>query len=85
MIKVTDFHGMSSKDIKQKVRKSKDTRQYERWLCIHFSMEGLSVPEIAKLLFRNEDTVREWIESFNREGIKGLERESPPGSEKKNN
>jgi len=85
MIRVTSFHGMSSKDVKQRVRRSKDTREYERWLCIHFSMEGLTVPEIAKLLFRDENTILEWIESFNQKGIEGLERESPPGSGKKNN
>jgi len=48
-------------------------------------MKGLSVPEIAEMLFRNENTIREWIESFNSEGERGLKRESPPGSEKKNN
>ena len=85
MIKVTNFHGLSSVSLKQKVLKSKDTRAYERWLCIHFSMEGLTVPEISKMLFRNENTIREWIESFNSEGERGLKRESPPGSEKKNN
>jgi transposase len=85
MTKVEQFHGMSLEDIKKQVRKCKDTRKYERWLCISHSIKGYSVSEIADLLFRNEQTIREWIEAFNREGAKGLERISPSGIEKKNN
>lgn len=83
MIKVENFHGMSQDDIKKKIRQCKDTRDYERWLCINFSIKGKNVPEIAELLFRNEQTIREWIESFNKKGVEGLERISPPGLEKK--
>jgi len=84
MIRVEHFHGMSMEDVKQKVRQSKDTRIFERWLCVSCSMKGQSVTEIAGLLFRNEQCVRDWIESFNRAGPQGLERMSPPGQGKKN-
>ena len=83
MIKITNFHGMSNKNIKNRIRKSKDIREYERWLCINYSMKGFSVPEIAQMLFRNEKTIREWITNFNLEGPKGIEREHPPGLKKK--
>ena len=82
MIKVTNFHGMSIDDIKIRIRKSADVREHERWICISSSMNGYSVPEISNLLFRNEKTIREWINNFNLEGPKGIERDHPPGLKK---
>ena len=82
MTKVTNFHGMSIKDIKKRIRKSADVREHERWICINSCMKGHSVPEISELLCRNEKTIREWINNFNLEGAKGIERAHPPGLKK---
>ncbi len=68
MLSVTNFYGMSLDDIKGKVRQSTDIREYERWLCISYCMQGFSSPEISKLLFRSEKTIREWINHFNSQG-----------------
>jgi len=83
MIRVEHFHGMSTDDIDQSLRESKNSRDHERWVCIRSSIHGLSVSDIASILSRNEKTVREWIANFNLEGAKGLLRQSPPGQKKK--
>lgn len=83
MIAVTNFHGLSLKDIKNKIRiNRKDPRMYERWLCINASVEGHSIQTMALLFDRNEDTLREWIKDFNKKGEEGLQRDSPPGAKK---
>lgn len=82
MIKITNLHGISQEDIKQKMRQSKDAREHERWVCINSSIKELSPPEIAEILNRDEKTIREWITSFNLEGPKGIERNQPPGKKK---
>ncbi len=82
MIKVERFHNLSINQINEKLRKSKDKREYERWICIKCSIEGLTVAFIAALLNRNEQTIRDWIVDFNRDGEKGLSRHSPPGQKK---
>ena len=73
---------MSKDDIKSNMRKDKDPRIYERWVCINCSIEGKTVPEIALILYREEKTIREWIGAFNREGPVGIRSESPTGKKK---
>ena len=82
MIRVEHFHNLTKQDIKQRIRKCKVTREHERLVCIKSSMEGLDVPMIATILCRDEQTIREWIHTFNTEGEIGLLRESPPGLKK---
>jgi transposase len=82
MEKIINLHGMTQDDIKRNIRKSKDIREIERWICINSSLKGLSPPIIADILNRDEKTIREWINNFNEEGITGIKRVSPPGKKK---
>lgn len=82
MEKIINLFGMTQKDIKRKIRESKDTRVMERWICINSSLKGLSPTMIADILSRDEKTIREWITNFNEDGIAGIERVSPPGKKK---
>ena len=83
MITLTHFHGMSKEDIKLKIKESRhDSRMYERWISINCSMEGFTIPQIALMLNRNENTIREWISNFNTDGAEGLFRDSPQGKKK---
>lgn len=82
MLKITNFNGMTENEIKKKVTKSKDIREYERWICINSSIKGLSPPDIAQIINRDEKTIRKWITDFNSYGEKGLKRISPQGKKK---
>jgi len=45
-------------------KKSKTRLMRERVHCILLSMQGNSPPKIAEILFRDEDTIRGWIKSY---------------------
>jgi transposase len=53
-------------------RQTKDVRIRERVQIILLAAEGMIAPEIAKIVRRNDQTVRTWIVRFNAEGIAGL-------------
>jgi len=82
MIKITNMHGLTKEDIKHKIRKSNDIREHERWICINSCIEGYTAPEIACIIDRDEQTIRDWITGFNEDGIEGLKRENPKGKKK---
>lgn len=82
MIKITNLHEMTKDAIKKKISQSKDKREHERWLCVYMSIKGLSVPDIADYLDREEKTIREWITAFNMDGSLGIQRQSPSGRKK---
>jgi transposase len=42
-------------------------------------MEGRSGPAMAQWLYRDEETVRAWLQAFNEAGLRGLERAPVPG------
>lgn len=44
----------------------------ERCHYVLLSDQGLAVPQIAKRLDRDEQTVRAWLKAYQRDGIKGL-------------
>jgi transposase len=60
-------------------RRTPDVRLRERYHCILLLMDGRSCPEIARWLYRDEDTVRGWVHAFNSGGLQGLERAPIPG------
>ena len=62
-------------------RQTKDVRIRERTQIILLASEqGLTAPEISKIVRRNDQTVRSWIKRFNAEGIPGLYDEPRPGA-----
>jgi hypothetical protein len=42
-------------------------------------MDGKSCPEVARWLYRDEETIRAWVHAFNEAGLHGLERAAIPG------
>jgi transposase len=55
-------------------RRTHDVRLRERSHTILLLMDGKSCPEIAQWLYRDEDTIRTWVQAFNKAGLPGLER-----------
>jgi transposase len=42
-------------------------------------LDGKSCPEIAPWLYRDEETIRRWVQAFNTAELPGLECEPAPG------
>jgi transposase len=55
-------------------RRTHDVRLRERYHTILQLMDGKSCPEIAQWLYRDEETIRTWVQAFNEAGVPGLER-----------
>jgi transposase len=51
----------------------------ERLHAILLCFDGLSAPQIAAILYRDVETVRYWIKSFNKKGFFGLKSKIIPG------
>jgi transposase len=60
-------------------RRTHDVRLRERYHTILLLMDGKSCPEIARWLYRDEETIRTWGQAFNEAGVPGLERALIPG------
>jgi transposase len=60
-------------------RNCKDGRMKERYQAVLLSFDRHDIPEIAKVIYRDESTVREWIKAFNEGGLEGLKRNAPSG------
>jgi len=65
------------------IEKSNQTRAKKRALAILMSNAKKSVPEIARKLDRNPDTVYDWLIKFTNLGIEGLKDKPIPGRPKK--
>ena len=62
-------------------RRTKDVRIRERTQIILLAAEQrMTVPEITRIVRRNDQTVRTWIKRFNVEGINGLYDMPRPGA-----
>jgi transposase len=60
-------------------RRTPDVRLRERYHCVLVVMDGKTCPEIAPWLYRDEETIRSWVQAFNTAGLHGLERAPIPG------
>jgi transposase len=60
-------------------RRTHDARRRERYHSILLLMDGRSCPEIAQWLYRDEATIRAWVQACNEAGLRGLERAPIPG------
>ena len=79
-IRVRDISSDEKSELASLYRQSKDVRIRERTLIILLASEqGLTAPEISKIVRRNDQTVRSWIRRFNAEGIQGLYDKPRPG------
>ena len=60
-------------------RQTRDVRLRERYHCVLLVRDGRHCPDIAQLLYRDEETIRSWVHAFNEGGLSGLERATIPG------
>jgi transposase len=60
-------------------RRTPDVRLRERYHAILLLMDGKSCPEVARWLYRDEETIRAWVHALNEAGLHGLERATLPG------
>lgn len=68
-------------ELKTLYRQTKDVRIRERTQIILLaSQQGMTAPEISRIVRRNDQTVRNWIKRFNAEGIPGLYDAPRPGA-----
>ncbi len=72
--KVREVSREEIEQLDERYRQTKDVRLRERCQMILLAAEqGLTAPEIAKIVRRNDQTVRTWIGRFNVQGMAGLE------------
>jgi transposase len=71
--KIRDISPAELAELETLYRQTKDVRIRERTqMLLLASEQNMLVPEIAKIVRRNDQTVRTWINRFNAEGIPGL-------------
>ena len=82
-IRVRDIPPEEKIELETLYRRTKDVRARERTQIILLAAEqGVTVPEIARIVRRNDQTVRTWVKRFNAEGINGLYDLPRPGAPK---
>lgn len=80
-IQVRDLSSDEKSELELLYRQTRDVRIRERTQIILLASEqGMTAPEICKIVRRNDQTVRLWIKRFNAEGIAGLYDEPRPGA-----
>ncbi|MHA1682559.1 MAG: helix-turn-helix domain-containing protein [Promethearchaeota archaeon] len=61
-------------------RKERDGLMKERYHAIALMHELKSAPKVAKVIGRVRNTVWEWVNKFNKDGLEGLRYKKPPGA-----
>ncbi len=80
-IRVRDIAPEEKVELETLYRQTKDVRMRERTQIILLAAkQGMTVPEIRRIVWRNDQTVRTWIKRFNAEGITGLYDKPRPGA-----
>ena len=80
-IRVRDVTPEEMNKLENLYRQSKDVRIRERTQIILLAADQeMTVPEITRIVRRNDQTVRTWIKRFNAEGINGLYDMPRPGA-----
>lgn len=83
-IKVRELVKDELKELETLYRETKVVRIRTRVQMILLAVEqSMTAPQIAKIVRKNEQTVRRWIKRFNSEGINGLFDEPQPGAPSK--
>ena len=60
-------------------RRRRRSQVAERCHYVLLNAQGLSVPQIAQRLERNEHTIRKWLKAYDDQGLVGLDNAPPPG------
>ncbi len=76
-MKVELYH--TSTELKQLFRKEKDARLATRIRAVYLAVMGKSAPEIAALLGYRRRAIQNWVYSYNRHGLEGLQDTSGRG------
>ena len=75
------YEGMSENEIKEAYKKSKDTSEQKRLMCIKLRVEkGLGSKEIAEITEYSDSHVRRIISKYGRAGIQGLTKKVQAGN-----
>ncbi|MEK3913095.1 IS630 family transposase [Paenibacillus sp. FSL H7-0331] len=61
------------------MKETSEKRLYERYLAVRLRLEGHSFAEIAQLLGRVRQTISSYWQSYQEQGIEGLEMDHSPG------
>ena len=69
----------TAKDLRRKARQTRDTRQARRLLAIAMVLDGASREEAARAGGMDRQTLRDWVHSYNAQGIDGLIDKARPG------
>ncbi len=64
----------------EELKHTSDAKWYQRVKIIHLSSQRKSVPELATLFERCQDTIRQYIKRYRAGGLDGLKRHSSPGT-----
>jgi transposase len=72
MVKVQDLTESELEDLEAGYRNNEKHHFRQRCKGILLSNDGFSVPQIAAILKKQDDTIYGWIKSFGRLGIEGL-------------
>ena len=78
MLRITNL-AVTREQVWAAFRRTHDVRLRERYHAILLLMDGQSCPEIAQRLFREEETIRTWVQALNDAGLPGLEHAPIPG------
>ena len=62
-----------------RTRRTTRSQVAERCHYVLLNAAGLSVPQIAQRLERNEHTIRKWLRAYQPQGVQGLSNTPPPG------
>lgn len=76
-MKVELYH--TSTELKQLFRKEKDARLATRIRAVYLAVMGKSAPEIAALLGYRRRAIQNWVYSYNKHGLEGLQDTSGRG------
>lgn len=66
-------------ELQEEIRRSKDARYDHRLHAVLLVAQGMSCPEVARLLGDGTRTVQMWIHRFENEGLSGLQDKPRPG------
>jgi transposase len=73
MLRVTNI-AVTREQMWTAFRHTPDLRLRERYHAILLVMDGKSCPEVARWLYRDEETICAWVHALNEGGLHGLER-----------
>ena len=63
----------------EKFRRQASSKDSEKALMVLMNADGMSVPQISRVIKRNPHTVRDWLKRYKAKGIAGLARNFSPG------